>query len=132
MKYCLLGEKLGHSYSKEIHSFSGINYSLKEVEKNEIENFLKQDFDGFNVTIPYKKEIISYLDQLDQSASEIGSVNTVVRENGMLIGHNTDVFGMEYALNLAKKLKNLLHKVKSYVKIIVDKSRQKFSGGFYA
>ena len=58
MKYCLLGEKLGHSYSKEIHNFFGLDYTLKEVERDKLLDFLNEEYDGFNVTIPYKKEII--------------------------------------------------------------------------
>jgi len=101
MKYCLLGEKLGHSYSKEIHNFLGLEYDLCEVQPDKIGEFLNLDYDGFNVTIPYKKEIIKSLDFVSLEAQEIGAVNTVVRKNGRLFGYNTDLFGMEYALNRA-------------------------------
>ena len=100
-KFCLIGEKLSHSYSAEIHNFLGLKYSLVEIAKSAINELIGGDYDGFNVTIPYKKEIISYLDGLSLDAEKIGSVNTVVRKNGKLYGENTDLFGMEYALNRA-------------------------------
>ncbi len=98
-KYCLIGEKLGHSYSALIHGEFGYRYDLVELTQDELENFAKSgDFDGFNVTIPYKTEIMKYLDEIDDGAKEIGAVNTVKRKAGRLYGYNTDIFGMEYAL----------------------------------
>lgn len=102
MKYCLIGEKLGHSYSKVIHELQGLNYSLVEIPKDKLDEFVKDCPDGFNVTIPYKKEIIRHLDGLDDSASTVGAVNTVLKRDGKLYGYNTDVFGMEYALKRAE------------------------------
>ncbi len=102
MKYCLIGEKLGHSYSKVIHNLQGLDYSLVEVEKGKLGEFIKGDYDGFNVTIPYKKDIIPLLDEIEESAKQIGAVNTVLVKNGKRCGYNTDVFGMEFALNRAK------------------------------
>lgn len=102
MKYCLIGEKLGHSYSQVIHSGQGLDYQLVEVEKDGLEEFVKTCPDGFNVTIPYKKDIIKYLDEVDESARQVGAVNTVLKKNGKLYGYNTDVYGMEYALQRAK------------------------------
>lgn len=100
MKYCLIGEKLGHSYSKIIHEKLGLSYSLKELNKIELDSFLKSpDFDGFNVTIPYKKDVIPYMEELSPTASLAGAVNTVVNKNGKLYGYNTDVDGMNYMLN---------------------------------
>ena len=90
--YGLLGEKLGHSFSPEIHSMLGnYEYRLFEVEKNELENFIKHgEWDGINVTIPYKKTVMSYLDEISENAQKIGSVNTVVRRSdGTLFGDNT-------------------------------------------
>lgn len=98
MKCGLLGEKLGHSYSPQIHALLGdYSYSLFEKQPEELENFLKQgDFHGLNVTIPYKKAVIPYLDELSPVAARLGAVNTVVRrEDGSLIGHNTDYFGFK-------------------------------------
>lgn len=102
MKFCLIGEKLGHSYSKIIHEKQGLDYSLVEVKQGGITEFLSRGYDGFNVTIPYKKDIIAFLDNVDATAFDIGAVNTVVKKGEMLYGYNTDVFGMEYALKRAK------------------------------
>lgn len=96
MKCGLLGRKLGHSYSPQIHSFLGsYSYHLYEKEPDELEYFLKNDsFSGINVTIPYKKQVIPYLDALSPAAQTIGSVNTIIRRpDGTLFGHNTDYFG---------------------------------------
>ena len=98
MRCGLLGEKLGHSYSPQIHSHLGdYSYDLYEKTPDELENFLKTaDFTGLNVTIPYKKAVISYCDELTDQAKALGSVNTIVkRPDGTLIGHNTDFFGFQ-------------------------------------
>ncbi len=92
----LLGRKLGHSYSPQIHGNLGeYTYRLFEKEPEELASFLKSgEFTGLNVTIPYKKDVIPYLDHLSDRARMIGAVNTVVRKaDGTLIGHNTDYFG---------------------------------------
>ena len=95
MKCGLLGRTLGHSYSPQIHSKLGAyDYALYEKEPDEIEDFLKNgDFSGLNVTIPYKKTVMEYLDEVSPTAARLGAVNTIVRKNGRLIGHNTDYFG---------------------------------------
>ena len=95
MKCGLLGRKLGHSYSPQIHShFGDYHYSLFEKEPEELESFLKYgDFAGINVTMPYKNDVIAYLDELTPLAKRLGAVNVVVRRNGKLIGHNTDFYG---------------------------------------
>lgn len=96
MKCGLLGEKLGHSYSPQIHSFLGeYSYELYEKKPEELEHFLKEgDFTGLNVTIPYKKAVIPYCDELSPVAKKMGAVNTIVRrKDGSLLGHNTDFFG---------------------------------------
>lgn len=96
MKCGLLGRKLGHSYSPQIHSFLGAySYALFEKEPEELAAFLRDgDFSGINVTIPYKKDVIPYLDELSPTAQKMGSVNTVIRRaDGSLFGHNTDYFG---------------------------------------
>lgn len=96
MKYGLIGEKLGHSFSKEIHEMLGYyKYEIHEVAKSDIDSFMKQhDFLGINVTIPYKETVIPYLDEISAQAASIKAVNTIVNINGKLIGHNTDYFGM--------------------------------------
>ena len=96
MKCGLLGRKLGHSYSPQIHSQLGTySYDLFEKEPEQLAAFLKGgDFTGINVTIPYKKDVIPYLDALSPAAQKIGSVNTIVRRaDGSLFGHNSDYFG---------------------------------------
>lgn len=96
MQCGLLGRKLGHSYSPQIHSLLGdYSYALFEKEPEEVADFLKHgDFHGLNVTIPYKQAVIPYLDELSPIAEELGAVNTIVRRpDGKLVGHNTDYFG---------------------------------------
>ena len=99
MKCGLLGRKLGHSYSPQIHSYLGsYPYALYEKEPEEIEYFLKNsDFTAINVTIPYKKDVIPHCTELSDQAKRLGAVNTIVkRSNGTVIGHNTDYFGFEF------------------------------------
>lgn len=96
MKCGLLGRKLGHSYSPQIHGLLGdYSYALFEKEPEQLASFLKDgDFAGINVTIPYKKDVIPYLDELSPAAQKIGSVNTIIhRADGSLFGHNSDYFG---------------------------------------
>lgn len=98
LKCGLLGEKLGHSYSPQIHSMlADYEYKLFEKSPEELEAFLKSgEFDGLNVTIPYKKSVMPYCTELSPTAAQIGSVNTIVRRSdGSLYGDNTDAFGFE-------------------------------------
>ena len=96
MKYGLIGERLGHSFSKEIHERLGYDYELCEVAPEALNGFMKaKNFEGINVTIPYKQAVIPYLDEIDEVASEIGAVNTIVNRDGKLYGYNTDFYGME-------------------------------------
>lgn len=100
----LIGRKLSHSFSPQIHSFFGnYEYKLWEMEENDVGAFLnKRDFDGINVTIPYKKTVIPYLDTISDTAKKIGSVNTVIKQHdGKLFGDNTDYFGFKYMLTHA-------------------------------
>ena len=92
MKCGLLGRKLGHSYSPQIHAqLADYSYELFEKEPEELENFLKNgDFTGINVTGPYKKDVIPFLNEMTPRAKKLGAVNTIVRRDGKLIGHNTD------------------------------------------
>ena len=100
-KLGLVGEKLGHSFSPAIHAKLGTpDYKLFELQPDELGEFLqKGDFDGLNVTIPYKKAVMPYCTELTDQAKRIGSVNTIVRRNdGTLLGHNTDYDGFSYTL----------------------------------
>ena len=96
MIYGLIGERLGHSFSAEIHARLGEEpYELRELAPEEVPAFLKDgDFRGINVTIPYKKAVIPYLDEISETARAIGAVNTIVRRNGKLYGDNTDAAGL--------------------------------------
>ncbi len=98
LKCGLLGEKLGHSYSPQIHGMlAGYEYKLYEKSREELEAFLLQgDWDGLNVTIPYKKAVVPYCAALSPMAERLGSVNTLVRRaDGSLFGDNTDAYGFE-------------------------------------
>ncbi len=104
MRYGLLGEVLGHSFSKSIHNtLGGYSYDLIEVKRDDLDSFIKaRNFTGLNVTIPYKETIIPYLDQIDEAAKEIGAVNTILNKNGSLHGYNTDFYGMRKLIAHAK------------------------------
>ncbi|MBQ9045469.1 MAG: shikimate dehydrogenase [Oscillospiraceae bacterium] len=97
MEYGLIGEHLPHSFSKEIHEqLADYTYDLHELRPDELDGFMrKKDFKAINVTIPYKRDVIPYLDEISPSAAEIGAVNTIVNRDGKLSGFNTDMLGME-------------------------------------
>lgn len=96
MEYGCIGEKLTHSFSKEIHALLfDYDYKIKEISKDELCEFMtKKDFKAINVTIPYKQDVIPYLDWISDTAKAIGAVNTIVNRNGKLYGYNTDFSGM--------------------------------------
>ena len=102
MEYGLLGEKLGHSFSPQIHrSLAGYDYQLFPTPPEEVELLLRRrDFRGLNVTIPYKQTVIPLCDEVEPRAAAIGAVNTIVNQNGRLMGCNTDIDGLIY---LAKR-----------------------------
>ncbi len=96
MEFGLIGRKLGHSFSPYIHnSLGGYDYDLFELEPSELDSFFKaREFRGINVTIPYKREVMKYLDFISDEAKAIGCVNTVVNKDGKLYGYNTDYLGL--------------------------------------
>ena len=99
MEYGLIGEKLGHSYSRQIHEqIGGYSYQLHELPTEaDARAFLEaRDFKGVNVTIPYKKLVIPYCDKVEPRAAAIGAVNTLVNRDGKLLGFNTDYDGFQY------------------------------------
>ncbi|MBR5203206.1 MAG: shikimate kinase [Clostridia bacterium] len=98
--YGLLGEHLPHSFSPQIHlALGNHDYNLFEVAPSHLENFMKEhNFKGINVTIPYKKAVIPYLDVISPEAEKIGAVNTITVRDGKLYGDNTDYFGFVYML----------------------------------
>ncbi len=97
MKYGLIGEKLGHSFSPDIHKkLATSDYVLKEIPKDDLQEFLAQkEFKAVNVTIPYKQAVIPYLDYISDAARDIGAVNVIVNKNGALYGYNTDFYGLK-------------------------------------
>ena len=96
MKYGLIGEKLSHSFSKEIHeALADYTYEIRELAPEEVAPFLEaREFEGINVTIPYKEKVIPYLDFISDAAKKIGAVNTIKKIDGKLYGDNTDFYGM--------------------------------------
>lgn len=101
MEYGLIGEKLRHSYSQMIHArLADYRYELKEVAPEKLDEFIEaRNFRGLNVTIPYKQAVMKHCAELSPEAVEVGSVNTLlVRPDGSLFGHNTDIDGFIYML----------------------------------
>ena len=113
MEYGCIGEHLSHSFSKEIHNaLADYEYELLEIERENLEAFFqKRDFKAINVTIPYKQDIIPYLDEISPEAQSINAVNTVVNRNGRLYGYNTDFYGLKALIerkNITLKDKKVL------------------------
>ena len=117
-RYGLIGHPLKHSYSRDYFTekfeYEGLdcryqNFDLKTIE--ELQDVLERypDLCGFNVTIPYKEAIIPYLDDIDETAKQVGAVNVVKIENGKLIGYNTDVYGFDQLLERTMKGKTIEH-----------------------
>ena len=96
--YGLLGEHLPHSFSPQIHlALGNEDYHLFEIAPENLEKFMNEKiFKGLNVTIPYKKAVIPYLDEISPEAEKIGAVNTITVRDGKLCGDNTDYFGFKY------------------------------------
>lgn len=96
MKLGLIGWPLGHSWSPEIHNLLIHEpYELIPLQEDQLDEFFaERDFDGLNVTIPYKQTVMKYLDEIDPAAEAIGAVNTIVNRNGRLKGYNTDYIGL--------------------------------------
>ena len=116
-KYFVVGNPINHSLSPKLHNYwleqNNINgvYEKIKLEENEIENFIlkikNQEINGCNVTVPFKKTVIPFLDKLSSEAEQTQSVNTICFHNGDLIGHNTDIGGFQKAVNkLNYKVKN--------------------------
>lgn len=97
MKYGLIGERLGHSFSKDIHSrLGGYEYELREIKQDKLDAFMRErDFLGINVTLPYKQRVMPYLDWISEHAKKIGAVNTIINQGGKLYGYNTDFYGLK-------------------------------------
>ena len=117
-KYGLIGRKLGHSFSREFFNekFKQLDLKNHYYENYELENLLglkelikKNNLNGVNVTIPFKEKILKYLDIIDNTAKQIGSVNTIKIKNQKLLGYNTDIYGFEQSIiKLIKNRKSAL------------------------
>jgi len=115
MTYGLIGEHLPHSYSKEIHNkLASYDYELVELTHSELDGFMRaRKFRAINVTIPYKQDVIPYLETIDEHARMIGAVNTIVRRaDGSLFGDNTDFYGM---MEMARRAKIDFHGKKTLI-----------------
>lgn len=109
MKYGLIGEHLSHSFSKDIHNMiSSYDYSLCELSKDELKEFMnKHEFLGINVTIPYKEEVLKYVNVQDELVKRVGACNTIINKDGNLYAYNTDVLGFIKSLEVNKiEIKN--------------------------
>jgi shikimate dehydrogenase len=97
MKYGVIGEHLKHSFSKDIHEkIADYKYDVCEIEPEKLDDFIKRgEFEGINVTIPYKEKVIPHLYSVSDKAKRIGAVNTIVNKDGKLYGYNTDYMGMK-------------------------------------
>ncbi len=97
MEYGCIGEHLSHSFSKEIHTaLADYDYEIKELTREELPIFLtEKKFKAINVTIPYKQDVIPFLDWISDEAKSINAVNTIVNRDGKLYGYNTDFYGLK-------------------------------------
>ena len=106
-KYFVIGNPIEHSLSPKLHNFwikkKKINakYFKKKLTLDKIENFIneikKEEISGVNVTVPFKKSVIPFLDKLSFEAEKTQSVNTITFDQNKLVGHNTDIFGFKQA-----------------------------------
>ena len=115
-KYFVIGNPIEHSLSPKLHNFwfknKKINakYFKKELTLDKIENFIneikKEEISGANVTVPFKKSVIPFLDKLSFEAEKTQSVNTITFDQNKLVGHNTDIFGFKQAIQKLNFKKN--------------------------
>ncbi len=111
-KYLVIGNPIEHSLSPKLHNYwlkeNNINaiYDKKKLGENELKNIIsevkEEKINGINVTVPFKKSVIPFLDELSPEAKDTQSVNTIYLQNGNTIGHNTDIAGFELAIKYAK------------------------------
>ena len=107
-KYIVIGNPIEHSLSPKLHNYwmnknnIEASYDKKLVNEEDIEKIINEvrikNLQGINVTVPFKKSVIPFLDELSQESKETQSVNTILLEKNKLIGHNTDIAGFELAL----------------------------------
>ena len=111
-KYLVIGNPIEHSLSPKIHNYwikknnIEAEYEKKKINEEDIKNIIEQvkrgDISGINVTVPFKNKVIPFLEELTPEAKESQSVNTIYKENGKIIGHNTDIAGFELAIRHLK------------------------------
>ena len=111
-KYLVIGNPIDHSLSPKLHNYwiknNNINaiYEKKKLDGNEIKNLIleikKKKLDGINVTVPFKKTVIPYVDRLSLEAERTQSVNTIYLDKDKVVGHNTDVSGFELGIKNSK------------------------------
>ena len=111
-KFLVIGSPIEHSLSPELHNYWIKNnnidaiYEKKKLNEDQLEQFISKvrdnKIDGINVTVPFKKKVIPYLDELSSEAQSTQSVNTIYKRDGNIIGHNTDIFGFETSIKKAK------------------------------
>ena len=116
-KYLVIGNPIKHSLSPKLHNYwikeNNIDafYDMKQLNESDIEGIIKEikndKINGVNVTLPFKKSVIPFLDQLSPSASEVQSVNTIFKKNNKIIGDNTDIGGFE------QDIKNINYNIKN-------------------
>jgi shikimate dehydrogenase len=107
-KYLVIGNPINHSLSPKLHNHwikkNKINavYDKKQINENDIKSVISEvrngKIEGINVTVPFKKSVIPFIDQLSLEAEEAQSVNTIYKENNKVLGHNTDISGFELAM----------------------------------
>ena len=107
-KYLVIGNPIEHSLSPKLHNYwikqNNIDavYDKKQVNENDIKAIISEvkneKINGINVTVPFKKLIIPFIDELSSEANEAQSVNTIYKENNKIVGHNTDISGFELAI----------------------------------
>ena len=108
-KFLVIGNPISHSLSPQLHNYwinkNGINaiYEKAKLESNELKNLIlkikSKEIDGINITVPFKKEIISYCDKLSLESQSTQSVNTIHLDNDKIVGYNTDINGFELGVN---------------------------------
>ena len=111
-KYLVIGNPIEHSLSPRLHNYwiknNSINaiYEKQKLNEDEIESLIlevkKKKLSGINVTVPFKKKVIPYLDRLSLEAESTQSVNTIYLDNGVVVGHNTDIGGFELGIKNLK------------------------------
>ena len=111
-KFLVIGNPIEHSLSPELHNYwikkNNINaiYEKQKLNEDQLEQYISQvkdnRIDGINVTVPFKKTVIPYLDELSDEAQSTQSVNTIYKKDDKIIGHNTDIFGFETSIKKAE------------------------------